>query len=321
MADSLESMFRYLGPATAGMFAGEREGLASQQSQADTAYREQQLQDLFQANAQREKTNPLDLQKMILENQTKEVQLPGFKANSDKAIVDARKVAKTEDADVAKTVSESSLKQLELQQTQASWLHENLTREADIVNRLPENLRKQYILGKVKEYGGDVADWDSKLSSIPAGHLGTVVEEMGKKYALTAARHVQEMDKQKGVLENAKAIAAGHDRTQLDVAEMRKQMAEAKKRLGDNVLQNIMTKFPDPAKASVALRVQAEQETDPELKQKFMNLANEFAQKAAEIPQAGKADLNAINIKPNVVTPYGSGTGQTGKHRKPLSEH
>jgi hypothetical protein len=321
MADSLETLFKNLGPNTAAMWAGEREALNNYASEASTAHQQQQIQDLLQKHAQNELMNPLEVQNKQLTNRGLEAGLPGTIADSRRKGMEADTYDATQASSIAKTNSTNEYEVLNNKIKQTDTLVDMLGKGSKALeNQLPA-VRHAYLYDQIEKIAGPQArkDWEQNLQRINPNDLPAFLNNMSQHQAMSSTGMRQELEKLRIQGEKQKDVARiGADATKY-AADQRLAASSAHKKGLADIQTAIQSGKMNYEQAATAFRGAAAFEPDEEKAKFYLKLADEYAQKKAETPKVGTPDIAATTqnaVPTNKVTPF-SNTTPMGKPLPP----
>ena len=304
MADSLEGLFKHLSGPVAATWAGEREALNNYASEAETAHRQQQIQDLLQAHAQKELTNPLDVANKQLTNRGLEAGLPGITADSRKKTLDAETAAQTQMGEIAATNSKNELGLLEHNIKKNDVLVDLLGKgAASLKTVLPVN-RHAVLYENLVMIGGQQAlnAFKPQLDKINGDKLPDVMEAFAQHSAMGSVGMRQKLAEIAAKTASEERIARGHDAATRYGVDQRRETAEAimaakaerearAKTLEDDVVRNLNA---------------ARAETDVAKQAIYYAQAAQSAKLKAELPGYGKVNSGEVAGMPtNPISPLG----------------
>jgi hypothetical protein len=317
MADysGLETLFNNLPATVAGLYSGEREALASYASQAETAKRNQEIQDLIQAHAQKDITNPLAAQKMKLENRGLEEELPGKTAQSALLGTQASTAAQTQASAIEATNSANSQKVFADKISRNEAIANEISKAKAVVDATPDlpGARHAALAQAMQSVGIDPNQYGHLFEQVPSAKLGEALSAFGDNVRKQSAHYKTEMEKEREKLRSQEKIGAGNNAATKYVADQRAEtaaaLAEAKaanaahaKTLEGDIKENL-----DKARAEPDATKQAE----------YYARATQSAQLKAQLPGYGKVDAAGVaGLPANQITPLGP-TNSPGKQRSP----
>jgi len=318
MADSLETLFKNLGPTTAAMWAGEREALNNYASEANTAHQQQQIQDLLQKHAQNEIMNPLEVQKLRLGNQGLEAGLSGIGADSRRKVMEADTYGATQASNIAKTNSSNEYEVLNNNIKQNDALVDILGKGAESLKQLPPAARHAAAYQQLFKMGGQgaVDAWKDKINSVSGEKLPDVIGALAQHSAMGSVGMRQELEKLRIQGEKAKDVARiGADASKY-ATDQRRDTAEAKAEASKTKADTVKG-----LEQQVAQNLEnARKETDSEKAAMYYAQAAQSAKLKAEITKYGTADIGTVGgIATNPISPLGP-ANSTGKNLTPAQK-
>jgi hypothetical protein len=304
MADSLETLFKNLGPNTAAMWAGEREALNNYASEASTAHQQQQIQDLLQKHAQNELMNPLEVQNKQLTNRGLEAELPGKTADSRRKGMEADTYGATQASSIAKTNSTNEYDVLNNKVKQTDALVDILGKGAQALTKLPPAARHAAAYKQIFDMGGQPAldEWQGKLENISGDKLPGAIDAMAQHQAMSSQGMRQELEKLRVQTASHEKIAAGNNATQLQVAQLKKKEQAS---IESQILKQLTT-GTDASKLATAEAVVATK-VNPQTGEEYSPYVLAHAKHVAE---SLKGTMNAANaVKSQGLTPLKDESG------------
>ena len=154
----LETLYQNMGPAGASFFAGQREGIAQQDSELEQALQRGRLAKQQQEYELAQQANPLDLQ--IKQNQIakEQAQMPGWAMDVEKKRLENQKTAATQASDIASTNSGNDLKVLQNRVKKMDDMSQGLGILGAELQQMPAAARTAYAAQRMQALGYDMND-------------------------------------------------------------------------------------------------------------------------------------------------------------------
>lgn len=309
----LETLFQNLGPSTASLFAGEREGMAQQADLQEQMRQQQLIREIQLKNAQSQVMNPLLAQHQGLQNQGLELGLSGITADSSLKATNAAKAAGTLATDISAGNSNNQTTIGANQVKQGLDKGQLISQTAVELDNLPPVLRTGALMAKLKQYGFDPQSPQIQglISQVSPENLPEALRKFGERVALTgktAAQYSQEQIHKDDRASNERVARMRVDE-QRYATDARKEIAAARLQATSKKALSIQEQASagklSYEKAAVAFQTMADMEEDAPTKAKLLDAAQKY-EKAAQLlktaNQAGTVDVskmgNGLPIKP-----------------------
>jgi hypothetical protein len=314
MADTLETMFQ--NPVTA-LWAGQREGMENLKGQSALVLEQEAIRKAQQEYAQKQLTNPLEVEHKQWTNRGLEQGLPGITADSRKKTIDAETAAQTQKGAIAKTNSENELSLLEHNLKRNDALVDLLGKGAQgLRTTLPANRHAAAYQQLFKMGGQEAVDaWKDKLDMVSGEKLPDALDALAQHSAMGSVGMRQKLEELRIQGEKAKEVARISADASKYGADQRRETAEATaaaraerearaKTLEDDVVRNLNA---------------ARAETDEAKRAIYYAQAAQSAKLKAELPGYGKVNSGEMAGMPNnTLSPLGP-VG-TPKQRSPEAQ-
>lgn len=306
----LDQMFQNLGPATASMFAGEREQLAQDAALQDLVSKQEAIREAQLKNIQTEKMNPL----LITEKE----------AQNRKALVDAALAEGTQGYKLSEANNKAEVDNLQTAATRQAHFSKVLQDASVFLQGVPPVQRFSALASMAKEQGLDInnpafAPIIKQAQSLDPNKLPTMLgnfsTQLSQLAAKNSAAYIQAMD-----------VAKEHSRSAANVAEIgakSREAAAAARNKGTQTIEDLVKSGKMTAeKAAVSFYGAAQFETDPVEKQRLLTMAQtyeQFAMQQRQATQAGKPDVGQIANLPTTQLPPSMGGGpKLGTKENPI---
>lgn len=325
----LETLFQNLGPTAASMAAGTQFGQAETAEKSAEGLRQQQIQEALLKNQLAQATQGYDIEKARLGNETTLAELPGKQATSKKAQLEASSKEATNASDIQKIISGNDVQVLTDKVSKLNRYTDILGNAAAQLENVPPVQRFATLGNMLKGMNIDInnpafAGIIQQAQSVNPEKLPEILQKFQQNLIQRSAGYQSDLMKEQEKFKQVKEQGV----TARDVANIyatsRENVAAAKNK-GVATIEGLVGSGKLTAeKAAVALFGAAQFETDPDVKKKYEEMAQQYEQLAMNQRNAaagGKVDIGAATNLPTQKLPPALKGAPTGPARKPLSDY
>lgn len=331
MADYTQSL-----PGIGAYWAGQRERQDQEQNQAKLMELQQLIKSREQEAAVAQQKLPFELEKLRLDNEQAQVQMPGFTADAQGKVLKTDRERATQDSSIKATNAENIFKTDSNKAKKVGAMAEAFTQFGPLLKQLPDapGARANALRTLMGQSGYSLDTPEGQafakiLESTPSAQLPDTLISMGEQLIKMTGPYIQATSVANINKDAQKEIAADNRAAQIQMNNDRinasNQRAVSK---GQSTANDIVSKVQagklSYEKAATAFEVMSSMEEDPEKKQQYAEMAKKFEQanlNAKNATAQGKPDMSGAGIATQTVTPaLGGGAAPAAPKKNSLAD-